>query len=85
MGAIVFMIPPVGGYTFWEQMTKERKKAAGSRHGRRAEGTKDVFARLDVETVAKFDQLVAAIQPRVTRSAVIAHLIEQYVAENSKE
>jgi hypothetical protein len=63
-------------------MAKKRQAGATrpSSSGRRAPGRKDVFARLDGEIVDKLDSMVEAMRPRTTRSALVAQLIEEYVA-----
>lgn len=48
--------------------------------GQRAAGRKDVFARLDEGVVDKLDDMVEAMRPRTTRSALIAQLIEEFVS-----
>lgn len=50
----------------------------------RPTGTKDVFARLDAGTVDQFDQIVNAMRPVTSRSAVIAMLIQQFVEEKGR-
>jgi hypothetical protein len=44
-----------------------------------------VFARLDPETVGRLDEIVAAMRPVTSRSAVIAMLIQQFVEERQAE
>lgn len=48
----------------------------------RPEGKKDVFARLNEDVVDKLDELVSDIEPATSRSALIAMMIERYVAEH---
>ncbi len=59
---------------------RDKGSAEKSRRGQRAEGTKDVFARLPADVVDRLDEIVEDLRPRASRSAVVASLIEQYVA-----
>ena len=64
-------------------MPTRGRKTTGDKS--RPQGTKDVFARASAELVDRFDELVDAMEPATSRSAVIVMLIQRFVEERWAE
>ncbi len=65
------------------RMAEQKRKGNPSRS--RGEGTADLFTRIKVEEAEEFGRLVDAMVPKTSRSAVIAMLIRQWVAEQRQK
>lgn len=60
-------------------MPARKSKTTGTKK-ERPEGTRDFFTRVDEDLADKFDTLVNDMTPATSRSAVLAMLVQRFVA-----